>query len=156
VFLKDREKEKDEIKLKQLNIIEILAKENMLDKKATPLINDMIYKENHLLISAFEIFSVSKDHWEFTETLSLIAEIYSNNSKKTNNIPQGDLNDSKDLKLLQIFEEALETANFTEEQKDKLRKKLLEKDNFLMSTLELYENYKDEDDLMDNLQMLVK
>jgi vacuolar-type H+-ATPase catalytic subunit A/Vma1 len=168
-FLKGKEnKEKEEIKKKQLHIIEILAKENMLDKKSTPLINQMIYKENHLLISAFEIFSVTKDHWEFCETLGLITDIYTGESPKieagmksneAENASQAVkiIPNSKDERLKKIFEEITKTSkSFTALEMAALNMKLQNKDEFLFSSLELYEQYKDKDDLFDNLRIILK
>ena len=152
-FLKGKEnKEKDEIKNKQLHIIDILSQENMLDRKSAPLITQMIYKENHLLISAFEIFSVTKDHWEFCDTLNIITDIYNNEGGKKNiAIP-----DSKDFKLTQIFETFIRKSKFTEKEKDILRKKLVAKEDFMMSSLEFYETSGDDEELMDTLIILLK
>jgi hypothetical protein len=138
-FLKSKEnREKDEIKLKQLHIIELLAKENMLTNNSADVIYEMIHNENHLIISAFEIFSVSKDHWDFCETLNLITDVYitSPNEEIT-------------------FKDILLQFEFTDKQIDVLLKKYEEKDDFLLSALEFYNREKDREELLDSLNILL-
>lgn len=159
---KDNNREKEEIKKKQLNIIEILVNENMLDKKTALIINQMIYEENHFLISAFEIFSVSKDHWEFVETLGMITDIYCNDNKKMNksttSVDKFSLLETKDSRLAIVFENFIITNNdiFIKEEIEKFRKKLISKDDFFMSALEFYDNNFDKDEFIENLQQVLK
>jgi len=159
---KDTNREKEEIKKKQLNIIEILVKEKMLDKNTAPIINQMIFEENHFLISAFEIFSVSKDHWEFVETLGMITDIYFNDgkrmSKSSNSLEKVATVENKDSKLAILFENFIKNhlKKFTDKEIDIFRKKLFTKDDFFMSALEFYEINSDQDEFIENLQQVLK
>jgi hypothetical protein len=151
-FLKSKEnKEKEEIKDKQLHIIRLLVKEGMLNKNSGNVINEMIQKENHLLISAFEIFSVNKDHWDFCETLNLITEIYNNTDEPRGNgenETEQDISENHLDKVLNMFE-------FSKDEKELIHKKYNEQDDFLLSTLEFYEKSKDQNELFDNLNILL-
>jgi len=158
---KDNNREKEEIKKKQLNIIEILVKEKMLDRKTSPIINQMIYEENHFLISAFEIFSVSKDHWEFVETLGMITDIYCNDVKKMSKSSTSLVKlvsiENNDSRLAILFENFIRNIKiFKDNEVDIFRKKLLTKDEFFMSALEFYENNLDQEEFIENLQQVLK
>ena len=54
----------------------MLLKESMLEEENVILVKKMIEKENQIIISAFEIFSVTKDHWEFVETINIFSEFH--------------------------------------------------------------------------------
>jgi len=158
---KDNSREKEEIKKKQINIIEILVNEKMLDRKTAPIINQMIFEENHFLISAFEIFSVSKDHWEFVETLGMITDINWNDvkkmSKSSGSLEKVSSIENRDSRLGALFEKFVENNNlFTGNEIAIFRKKLLTKDDFFMSALEFYENNLDRDEFVENLQQILK
>lgn len=158
---KDNNREKEEIKKKQLNIIEILVNEKMLDRKTAPIINQMIFEENHFLISAFEIFSVSKDHWEFVETLGMITDIYCNDvkkmSKSSSSLEKVAPVENKDSRLAILFENFIKNnKSFSDNEIDIFRKKLFTKDDFFMSAIEFYENNLDQDEFVENLQQVLK
>jgi hypothetical protein len=172
--VKDNSREKDEIKKKQINIIKILVKEKMIDEKTAPIIYEMINNENHFLISAFEIFSVSKDHWEFCETLDMITDVHRNNYKISdvedtninNNIILKDENDNNNNRklefILENFITELKERNdidknafiFTDDEFDSFRKMLFENDEFFMSALEFYGSNFDKEEFIENLKML--
>jgi len=174
-FLENREiQEKKEIKEKQKHVIEILLNENLINKDIMPLINEMIENENNLLISALEIFSVTKDHWDFCETLDLIFAIFKNNKeggsekksmdssidKQTSNVSamnSGKNMNQTDLTLTQLLNLFLNTkTKFSEKQKEFIRGKLKAKDPFLLPCLELYHDNGDEEELFESLEMLIK
>jgi hypothetical protein len=150
-FLKNKDKsdqkEKEMIKQKQLYIIDMLSNESLLDKSSAPVITEMITSENHLLISAFEIFSVTKDHWDFCETLNLITDIYKNNVKE-----------DKSCKIDSIskFEKFLVDNGYVLAQRVKLLGYYEEGEEFLMSAIEFYESSEDKNEFMDNLKTLLK
>jgi len=167
--------EKQEIKQKQKHVIEILLNENLLNKDIMPLINEMIENENNLLISALEIFSVTKDHWDFCETLDLIYAIFRNNkddgSEKKNSMDSetlknqvsnlnhgnsGQINEGE-LKMIQILNSFLNNkTKFSESEKRILQEKLKNKDQFLLSSVEFYMENGDDGELLENLEMLKK
>jgi hypothetical protein len=158
---KDNNREKEEIKKKQLSIIEILVNEKMLDRKTAPIIKQMIFEENHFLISAFEIFSVSKDHWEFVETLGMITDTYCNDNKKmsksSSSLEKVASNENKDSRLAILLENFIKNnKSFNENEIEIFRKKLFTKDDFFMSALEFYENNLDQDEFVENLQQVLK
>jgi hypothetical protein len=179
--VKDNNREKDEIKKKQINIIKILVKEKMIDEKTAPIINEMIYNENHFLISAFEIFSVSKDHWEFCETLDMITDVHCNDYEiseaEESNINMindniivkdegdNDNNNNNDNKLESLLENFIKELkeekkmdgkefNFTDDEFDSFRKMFFENDEFFMSALEFYGSNLDKEEFIENLKML--
>jgi hypothetical protein len=155
-FLKSKDnKEKDEIKSKQYHIIELLAREGMLNKNFTNVINEMIQNENYLIISAFEIFSVTKDHWDFCETLNLITDIY-NNSSETRQLTREETNSTTNSSKNDYIDGILSLCDFNQQEQNIIRKKYAEKDEFLLSTLEFYEKSKEKEELLDNLNILVK
>ena len=63
---------------KQKEIILLLYKEFCIDKKTFDIINKKIEDDDKELISAFEVYAVTKDHNEFIETLRLIADLNEN------------------------------------------------------------------------------
>jgi hypothetical protein len=153
-FLKNKDttdhKEKEMIKQKQLYIIDMLSNESLLDKSSAPVITEMVTTENHLLISAFEIFSVTKDHWDFCETLNLITDIYKNNveEKKQDNNCKIDSSDK--------FEKFLIENEYELAQRVKLLEYFIEGEEFLMSAIEFYETSQDKGEFIDNLKTLLK
>ena len=157
-FLKSKENiEKEEIKKKQLHIIEILAKEKMLDEKTAPTIYQMIYEENHFLISAFEIFSVTKDHWEFCETLDVFCDYLKRNNKSSSSLDKINPVENKDSKLAILFENFMKNNDvFSEKEIEILKKKLLTKEEFFMSSLEFFEMNQDQNEFLDSLQFCIK
>jgi hypothetical protein len=174
-FLESKEsQEKQEIKKKQKHVIEILLNEDLLNKDIMPLINEMIENENNLLISALEIFSVTKDHWDFCETLDLIYAIFRNNkgdgaSEKKNSMDSDTLDKQishlssqnnmteNDIKMIQILNNFMyKKTNFSEKEKRIIQDKYRNKDNFLLSSLEFYINNEDEQEFLESLEMLRK
>ena len=63
---------------KQKEIILLLYREFCIDKTTYDIINKKIEGDDKGLISAFEVYAVTKDHNEFIETLRLIADLNEN------------------------------------------------------------------------------
>lgn len=140
-FLKSNEqqiakKEKNVLE-KQKEIIYLLFKEKCINKNTFDLINKKIEEDEQILIAAFEVYAVTKDHNEFIETLKIIADL-SEDYKGTFNIL---LNNAK---------------NFNESQKAKLISLYNEKDDVLLSALEVYEEKKDKEDVYNSFQIILK
>lgn len=184
-FLKSKpsKKEKETVKIMQYNMIKILARDNSIEKNYLPLLKEMILEENPLLISAFEVFGVTKDHKDFSHTINIIAYLYNKNSNSSevrevsknkvteeqkNSYSKKEINiinsnpyppESKDYKLLNLFENFLKINSsniFNEYEKEILMRKCREKNQILMSTIEFYEQSKDADELIDTLKIILK
>jgi hypothetical protein len=159
-FLKNKDisdhKEKEEIKQKQLFIIEMLGRESLLDKSCASLIIEMIKTENHLLISAFEIFSVTKDHWDFCETLNLITDIYKNNVVNKEESKKEEKNENCKIDSISKFEKFMIQNKYDVAQRVKLLHLYDDGEEFLMSAIEFYESSEDKDEFLDNLKTLLK
>lgn len=136
--------EKEEIKKKQFFVIDMLSKENMLDSESAVLVKDMIENENQILISAFEIFSVTKDHWEFCETISLFTELY----KKANE-------DTEKSAIHQYFP-TIGQYGFTSSDIELINSLISQEHEMLMSVLETHKILNDEDELVQSLRMIVE
>lgn len=121
---------------KQKEIISLLYHEKCINKNTYDLINKKIEEDEQTLIAAFEVYAVTKDHNEFIETLKLIAES-SENYKGTFNI-------------------LLNNSNFNEAQKEKLTSLYNEKDENIISALEVYEEKKDREDVYNSFQVILK
>ena len=140
-FLKTNEqqiakKEKNVLE-KQKEIIYLLFKEKCINKNTFDLINKKIEEDEQTLIAAFEVYAVTKDHNEFIETLKIIADL-SEDYKGTFNILLNNAN------------------NFNESQKAKLLSLYNEKDDALLSALEVYEEKKDKEDVYNSFQIILK
>jgi len=77
-FSYEDKEQKDFILAKQINIIELLIKENLINKLNFELIKKLIFKENLKIISAFEVLSVNRDISDFSETITIIIEEFHN------------------------------------------------------------------------------
>ena len=121
---------------KQKEIISLLYHKKCINKNTYDLINKKIEEDDQTLIAAFEVYAVTKDHNEFIETLKLIAES-SENYKGTFNI-------------------LLNNSNFNEAQKEILTSLYNEKDENIISALEVYEEKKDREDVYNSFQVILK
>jgi hypothetical protein len=148
-FLKSKpsKKEKESVKLMQYNMIKILARDNSVEKSYLPLLKEMIQEENPFLISAFEVFGVTKDHHDFINTINIIAYLYNNNTVSKSEVPD---------KLNNLLETFLESSTFTQNEKEFFIRAALQKNQYLMSSIELYETSKDPEELVDSLRILLK
>ena len=64
--------------IKQKEIISLLFHENCIDEKVYNIIDKKINEDDNGLISAFEVYAVTKDHHEFIETLNIIGSLSEN------------------------------------------------------------------------------
>ena len=119
-FLQNEEQIENKILIKQKEIINLLYKEECLDKKTFEIINKKITQDDQGLISAFEVYAISQDHIEFIETLKLIAELYDSHNES--------------------FYILLNHSSFNSSQKDKLISLFHEKNKKLIKALEKYES----------------
>ena len=118
-----------------------------------------------------EIFSVTKDHWDFCETLDLIYAIFRNNkgeasSEKKNSMDSETLDkqvsnlnviNENELKMIQTLNTFLNCkTKYTEQEKKSIQEKFKAKDPFLFSSLEFYLNNEDDNELLENLDMYKK
>ena len=69
-YLKNSERK--ETKTKQKKIIDLLIKEHFLNESSQKFFYDSIINEDKNVTAAFEVFSVSLNHLDFSETLNLI------------------------------------------------------------------------------------
>ncbi len=144
-------------------MIKILARDSSIEKNYLPILKDMILEENPFLISAFEVFGVTKDHKDFSHTINMIAYLYNKNNisdKKLTPQSSPKPTESKDDKLKLLFDNFLNTPAasnaFNEGEKESLKRKVIEKNQILMSSLELYEISQDAEELIDTLIILLK
>lgn len=161
--LKNNKKEKETVKIMQYNMIKILARDSSIEKNYLPILKDMILEENTFLISAFEVFGVTKDHKDFSHTINMIAYLYNKNNISDKRLtPQSSPkpSENKDDKLKLLFDNFLNTPAalnaFNEGEKESLKRKIIEKNQILMSSLELYEISQDAEELIDTLIILLK
>ena len=140
-FLRSKEeqqqskKEKNIIE-KQKEIITLLYKEKCISKKTYKLILQKIEENEQSLIAAFEVYAVTKNHYEFIETLNIIAEL-SENYKG-------------------MFCTLLNQSTFTMKEQEKLISLYNQKDENLFSFLELYDKTKDKEDFYESLTIQLK
>ena len=119
-FLQNEEQIENKILNKQKEIINLLYKEECLDKKTFNIINKKITQDDQGLISAFEVYAISQDHIEFIETLKIIADLYDSHYES--------------------FYILLNHSSFNSSQKDKLISLFQEKNKKLIKALEKYES----------------
>ena len=119
-YLQNEEQIENKILNKQKEIINLLYKEECLDKKTFNIINKKITQDDQGLISAFEVYAISQDHIEFIETLKIIADLYDSHYES--------------------FYILLNHSSFNSSQKDKLISLFQEKNEKLIKALEKYES----------------
>ena len=105
---------------KQKEIISLLYNELCIDKNTYDLINKKIDKEDKSLMSAFEVYAITKDHSEFIETLKLIADLV------------------EDYKG--IFYHLINISSFNLNQKDRLISLYKDKNKNIFNILKNFEN----------------
>ena len=74
--------ERKETKTKQKKIIDLLIKEHFLNHSSQKFFYDKISNEDKEVTAAFEVFSVTLNHIDFSETLNLIYDLVSERSKE--------------------------------------------------------------------------
>jgi hypothetical protein len=136
----------DAIKTGQIHIIDMLVAAGMLNQNCANVINQLIKNDNGLVNSSFEFFANTKDYKDFCETLTLMVV----DSWKLRPIDVKDSNDS-----IGYIENIVNMFDFKSDEREVIYNKYSQKDEFLLSSLEFYENTKDRDELLDNLLMIV-
>ena len=173
-------KERGEIKNKQKRIIDLLIKENLLNNKNYQFYYDKIENEDNIIISAFEVFSITLNHLEFADTLDTLYnldEIVKANKKKEKSFKRNSksfTDNSKIIKKIKEVEKKINNTKSEEINKIKDNKELLknliknfnendkkmlinEYDNnneMLLSILETYDS-DDEDECIDDIKLIV-
>lgn len=139
-FLKQSEKQihykEKNILEKQQEIISLLFKEACIEKKTFDIISEKIKQDDQCLISTFEVYAVTRDHNEFIETLQVIAEL-SDNYKG-------------------VFLSMLNQSNLEDNEKEILKVLYSQKQEMLFSSLELYTENKDNEELFDTFKTLCR
>jgi hypothetical protein len=140
--------EKKDTKLKQKKIIDLLINENFINPECQEFFYDKISSEDKIFIAACEVFSITLNHLDFSETLNIIYELSKDkNNKESNN------NNSKD-EYLNLLNGILNRGNFPDNDKKIAIEEYNKKNNVLMSILEVYEK-DDEEDTIDSLKTLI-
>ena len=135
---------------KQIQIILFLISGGILTDKYVNDLKILIADKNTLIISAFEIFSITLDHWDFCESLELIAEVYSKNGSKHNE-KHGNIN-----KINAIIEEYVDRKDVQGYDKDVLWKLLRTKDPTLFSAIDSYMRNGDLEDFDETMALILK
>ena len=140
--------EKKDTKLKQKKIIDLLINEKFINPESQEFFYDKITNEDKIFIAACEVFSITLNHLDFSETLNIIYELSKDkNNKESNN------NNSKD-EYLNLLNGILNRGNFPDNDKKIAIEEYNKKNNVLMSILEVYEK-DDEEDTIDSLKSLI-
>lgn len=144
--------EKGEIKKKQIHVIDTLLNEDMIDESSAKLVKQMIDAENQIIISAFEIFSVTKDHWEFCETIQLFTKIMKGNELAQENTAQPEAKTT-----ITDYVPDIESYGIKQKEIQLLNTLIAEKSSkLLMSSLESYNQIKNVSELIENLRLVIK
>ena len=142
--------EKKDIKLKQKKIIDLLITEKFINPECQEFFYDKIANEDKTFIAACEVFSITLNHLDFSETLNIIYELSKDLNNKDNNN-----NNSKD-EYLNLLNGILDKGNFSDNDKKIAIEEYNKKNNVLMSILEVYEKEQDdENDTIDSLKTLI-
>ena len=151
-YLKNTERK--ETKTKQKKIIDLLIKEHFLNHSSQKFFYDKISNEDKEVTAAFEVFSVTLNHIDFSETLNLIYDLVTEKSKedkKKNN--DKNHNKNKDEFLIRL-NRVLDKGKFNDNEKKIAKEEYEKKNNVLMSILEVYDP-DDEEDTIDSLKSLI-
>ena len=177
-------KERGEIKNKQKRIIDLLIKENLLHNKNFQFYYDKIENEDNIIISAFEVFSITLNHLDFADTLDILYNLeeiakankkkekekencfkrnsksFTDNSKiiKKINEVEKKINNTKSEEINKIKDnkELLKNLikNFNENEKKMLINEYDNNNEMLLSILETYDS-DDEDECIDDIKLIV-
>ena len=174
-------KERGEIKNKQKRIIDLLIKENLLNNRNYQFYYDKIENDDNIIISAFEVFSITLNHLDFADTLDILYnldEVIKENKKKIrencfkrnsksfsdNDKIIQDLraidnkvnNNKSDINKIKDNRELLKNLikNFNESDKKMLINEYDNNNEMLLSILETYDS-DDEDECIDDIKLIV-
>ena len=122
--------------VKQKEIISLLFQENCLDEKVYNIIDKKINEDDAGLISAFEVYAVTKDHHEFIETLNIIGLLTEN------------------YKIL--FYSLINKSKFNHSEKDNLIQLFNSKNKKIFNILKLFDENKDRSLAIDSMKKLIE
>ena len=120
---------------KQKEIILLLYREFCIDKNTYDIINKKIEGDDKGLISAFEVYAVTKDHNEFIETLRLISDLNENYKGH--------------------FYHLINLSNFSFSHKDKLINLYNERNESLFKILKNYDENEDKENALSEMKYLI-
>lgn len=129
-----KSKGKYNTKPKQKELIDLLIRKNLIPSTSKEILYSKIDNEEQVIISAFEVFSVTLNHIDFAETVNL-------------SVKSPEEGDDKYSYILEVI---LKEGNFSEKDKEIVRKELSNNNEMLMSILESF----DKDDIDDSIETL--
>ena len=135
LFINPTTNRSQNIIIKQKEIISILFQEQCIDKSTHDIIYNRIEGENECLISAFEVYAVTKDHNEFIETLRLISDLNENYKGH--------------------FYHLINLSNFSFSHKDKLINLYNERNESLFKILKNYDENEDKENALSEMKYLI-
>ena len=152
--------ERKETKTKQKKIIDLLIKEHFLNPSSQKFFYEKISNEVKEVTAAFEVFSVTLNHIDFSETLNIIYDLViegykddsSKKSKDDNSKRNKDNNSKKNNKeeFLIRLNKVLDKGKFNDNEKKIIKEEFDKVNNVLMSILEVF----DEDDIEDTIDSI--
>ena len=122
--------------IKQKEIISLLFQENCIDEKVYNIIDKKINEDDNGLISAFEVYAVTKDHHEFIETLNIIGSL-SENYKS-------------------LFYQLINKSKFSHTEKDDLIQLYNSKNKKLYNILKIYDEDNDKSKAINSMKKLIE
>lgn len=164
--------EKNEIKNKLLLVLDALYSQEMLDKETLNICSILIEMEHPMLVAAFETLSVTMMYKDFCETITTLSKLEKENNSKyinecLNNAQK--VKDDNEIKLnnntgnglkkeMTIFDYLpnIDDLDYGGNEINILNKLVKENYKFLFDTIELYKDNKDEEDLKETLDIIIK
>ena len=122
--------------IKQKEIISLLFQEKCIDEKVYNIIDKKINEDDNGLISAFEVYAVTKDHHEFIETLNII----------------GSLNENYKI----LFYQLINKSKFGHSEKDDLIQLYNSKNKKLYHILKNYDEDNDKSKAINSMKKLIE
>ena len=122
--------------IKQKEIISLLFQEKCIDEKVYNIIDKKINEDDNGLISAFEVYAVTKDHHEFIETLNII----------------GSLNENYKI----LFYQLINKSKFGHSEKDDLIQLYNSKNKKLFNILKIYDEDNDKSKAINSMKKLIE
>ena len=122
--------------IKQKEIISLLFQEKCIDEKVYNIIDKKINEDDNGLISAFEVYAVTKDHHEFIETLNII----------------GSLNENYKI----LFYQLINKSKFGHSEKDDLIQLYNSKNKKLFNILKIYDEDNDKSKALSSMKKLIE
>ena len=127
---------KQNVLIKQKEIINLLYQENCINEKVYNIIKKKIDEEDTGLISAFEVYVFTEDHQEFIETLNIIGQL--------------------DENYKFIFYQLINKSKFNHSKKDYLIQLFNSKNKKLINILKLFIENKDKNLTINSMKELIE